>query len=101
MELQILIGSIFQNCSLLVALQFQFSTSTINKAYYYCYHILSFNVKILVGPDLGDIDGINQWNAIDGSGNSNRTGFLINIDQIAKNSAIRQGKWKLLQGERG
>ena len=60
-----------------------------------------FNVKILVGPDLGDIDGINQWNAIDGSGNSNRTGFLINIDQIAKNSAIRQGKWKLLQGERG
>lgn len=54
-----------------------------------------------LSPDLGDIDGMNQWSAIDGSGKSNRTGFLVNIDQTANNAAVRQGKWKLFQGNPG
>ena len=54
---------------------------------------------VCLGPDLGDIDGINQWSAIYGSGKSNRTGFLVNIDQTSRNAAIRLGKWKLFQGK--
>ena len=50
------------------------------------------------GPDLGDIDGVNQWNAIVGAGKSNRTEFLVNIDPKAKNSALRWGPWKLYHG---
>ena len=47
---------------------------------------------------MGDIDGVNQWNAIVGAGKSNRTEFLVNIDPKAKNSALRWGPWKLYHG---
>jgi len=53
------------------------------------------------GPDMGDIDGVNQWNAIVGAGKSNRTEFLVNIDPKAKNSALRWGPWKLYHGNPG
>ncbi|XP_063682046.1 arylsulfatase J-like [Bolinopsis microptera] len=53
------------------------------------------------GPDLGDIDGVNQWDAIIGAAKSNRAEFLVNIDPISKNSALRWGPWKLYHGNPG
>ena len=54
---------------------------------------------LLPGPDLGDIDGVNQWDAIIGAAKSNRAEFLVNIDPIFKNSALRWGPWKLYHGQ--
>eukprot|EP01083_Nonionella_stella_P006764 19580_1 len=47
---------------------------------------------------LQDLDGYNMWNALIKNDSSPRTEILHNIDPIAGNSAIRSGKWKLLQG---
>ena len=47
---------------------------------------------------MGDIDGVNQWDAIVGAGKSNRTEFLVNIDPMKKNAALRWGPWKLYHG---
>ncbi|KAL5259356.1 hypothetical protein ACHWQZ_G009712 [Mnemiopsis leidyi] len=53
------------------------------------------------GPELGDIDGVNQWNTIIGESESPRSEFLVNYDQVDNNAALRMGKWKLLQGDPG
>ena len=51
-------------------------------------------------PDLGDIDGVNQWPAVAGMAPSNRTEFLVNIDQKKNNAALRMGEWKLFTGKK-
>ena len=60
--------------------------------------IVTFILSTSLGPALGDIDGVNQWSAIVGATKSNRTEFLVNIDQKASNAALRMGPWKLYQG---
>lgn len=61
-------------------------------------HDLDIHCK---GPELGDIDGVNQWSTIIGASKSPRTEFLVNIDQKVGNAALRMGPWKLYQGNPG
>lgn len=51
-------------------------------------------------PD-ASMDGRNQWPTISQGAKSARTEFVYNIDEIANNSAIRVGKYKLIQGDPG
>ncbi|XP_064214439.1 arylsulfatase B isoform X2 [Tribolium castaneum] len=47
---------------------------------------------------LGQIDGIDQWDALTNNNPSNRTEILINIDEVDENFAIIRDKFKLIQG---
>lgn len=47
------------------------------------------------------MDGKNQWLTISEGLSSARTEFIYNIDEIYNNSAIRVGKYKLIQGSPG
>ena len=46
------------------------------------------------------IDGISQWKVLQGlEPHVPRESFLYNIDENYNNSAVRYGKWKLIQGK--
>lgn len=47
---------------------------------------------------LGDIDGINAWEALSENLPSNRTSVLHNIDDIYGNAALTMGDWKIVKG---
>lgn len=49
--------------------------------------------------DLGQIDGVNQWDMLQVDGPSVRNEILHNIDPKSKFSAIRVGDYKLVQGD--
>lgn len=51
--------------------------------------------------DLGNIDGINQWQVISNDESTNRTELLINIDEVEKYSGVvgYGGKYKLLNSK--
>lgn len=51
-------------------------------------------------PD-NKMDGRNQWPALSQGAKSARQEFVYNIDDIKNNSAIRVGKYKLIQGSPG
>ncbi|XP_053405001.1 arylsulfatase I-like [Mercenaria mercenaria] len=46
------------------------------------------------------LDGVNQWQAISAGARSLRSEFVYNIDEVDNRSAIRVGKYKLIQGQR-
>ncbi|ODM87123.1 Arylsulfatase B [Orchesella cincta] len=48
--------------------------------------------------DLKGIDGVSLWKTFTEGHPSPRTSFLYNIDDIYNNSAVREGPWKLIQG---
>lgn len=50
--------------------------------------------------DLGNIDGMNQWNAISKNAQTSRTNILLNIDELESQSGIigYKGRYKLLNG---
>ncbi|PSN49060.1 hypothetical protein C0J52_10596 [Blattella germanica] len=43
-----------------------------------------------------DLDGKDQWAAFASNGTSPRKNILLNIDEVLKNAAIRDGDWKLV-----
>jgi arylsulfatase A-like enzyme len=46
------------------------------------------------------LDGIDQWSSISNNQTSTRKqGVVLNIDEVLKNAAIRDGDWKLVIGE--
>jgi arylsulfatase A-like enzyme len=47
----------------------------------------------------GSIDGIDQWNSISNNQTSPRKQVILDIDEVARTSAIRDGDWKLVIGE--
>ena len=51
--------------------------------------------------NLTDIDGVDNWNAIVNKGNSSREEFVYNIDDVKNTSAIRYGKYKLVNNKAG
>jgi len=46
-----------------------------------------------------NLDGIDQWSSISTNQTSTRTRLIVNIDEVMKNAAIRDGDWKLVIGE--
>ncbi|CAL8143458.1 unnamed protein product [Orchesella dallaii] len=48
--------------------------------------------------DLKGIDGVSLWRTFTEGEPSPRTSFLYNIDDIYNHSAVREGPWKLIQG---
>lgn len=46
-----------------------------------------------------NLDGIDQWSSISTNQTSTRTQLIVNIDEVMKNAAIRDGDWKLVIGE--
>lgn len=50
--------------------------------------------------DLGNIDGINQWNIISKNEKTKKEEILLNIDEVEETSGIIgfKGKYKLLNG---
>ena len=66
-------------------------------------HVTDFYVTFagLLDPSIQTLpylDGYNMWDALTKNKSSPRPEILHNIDPISNNSAIRVGKWKLLQG---
>ncbi|CAG7732843.1 unnamed protein product [Allacma fusca] len=47
---------------------------------------------------LEDMDGFSQWKSLQGLESPPRNAFLYNIDDVYNSSAVRYGKWKLIQG---
>jgi arylsulfatase A-like enzyme len=47
----------------------------------------------------GNLDGVDQWNSISNNETSPRKQVLLNIDEVMKTAAIRDGDWKLIIGE--
>jgi hypothetical protein len=47
---------------------------------------------------LEDRDGVSQWKSLLGLETPPRSSFLYNIDDIYNSSAVRYGRWKLIQG---
>jgi arylsulfatase A-like enzyme len=48
---------------------------------------------------VGKIDGVDQWNSISNNKTSPRKQVLLDIDELTKTAAIRDGDWKLVIGE--
>ena len=51
--------------------------------------------------NISGIDGVDNWNAIVNKGNSSREEFVYNIDDVKNTSAIRYGKYKLVNNKAG
>ena len=51
--------------------------------------------------DLGDLDGLSQWDALTTNGTGPRREILHNIDPISDYGALRVGDFKLLVGNPG
>ena len=51
--------------------------------------------------DLGEIDGVNQWETLLGESENVRDTMIYNIDPVKNNAAIRLGDFKLLVGDPG
>lgn len=49
--------------------------------------------------DLGEIDGVDLWNALSEDLTSERTDVLHNIDDIYGNAALTVGEWKIVKGK--
>lgn len=59
-------------------------------------------VEAAGGGQVTGIDGISQWtHLVQGIEPSARSEFVYNIDELKKNSALRQGRYKLIQGNAG
>jgi arylsulfatase A-like enzyme len=46
-----------------------------------------------------DLDGLDQWKSISTNQASPRKQVLLEIDEVTKMAAIRDGDWKLVTGE--
>ena len=46
-----------------------------------------------------NLDGTDQWSSLSTNQTSTRTQLIVNIDEVMKNAAIRDGHWKLVIGE--
>jgi arylsulfatase A-like enzyme len=46
-----------------------------------------------------NLDGVDQWSSISTNQTSPRKQVIINIDEVTKTAAIRDGEWKLVIGE--
>jgi arylsulfatase A-like enzyme len=55
------------------------------------------------GGNLSDLtnnlDGVDQWDSISTNTTSPRKQLILDIDEVAKTAAIRDGPWKLIIGE--
>ncbi|KAL8618779.1 hypothetical protein ACOMHN_000207 [Nucella lapillus] len=59
-------------------------------------------VEAAGGPAVEGLDGVSQWpSLLQAKVPSARTEFLYNMDELRNNSALRQGRFKLLQGHPG
>ncbi|XP_076452856.1 arylsulfatase B-like isoform X2 [Babylonia areolata] len=59
-------------------------------------------VEAAGGRTPSGLDGVSQWQSLlQGKVPSARTEFLYNMDELKNNSALRQGRFKLLQGHPG
>lgn len=62
-------------------------------------------LKIIIGKciyyrKLGNIDGINVWEALSKDEKTDRNEILHNIDDIYGNSALTINNWKVLKGKK-
>lgn len=50
--------------------------------------------------DLGSLDGVNQWNVLSNNELTERSGVLLNIDELLNNSALigYNGRYKVVNG---
>nr|KAG5696970.1 hypothetical protein BaRGS_008432 [Batillaria attramentaria] len=55
-------------------------------------------VEAAGGSSLSNIDGVSQWHNLVRGSHGPRTEFIYNIDEVYNTSAIRQGRFKLVQG---
>ena len=64
------------------------------------YFIYFCSFKIIGGnpADLGSLDGYNVWETLSNGAPSPRTEVLLNIDPISNVSALRVGRFKVIQG---
>jgi arylsulfatase A-like enzyme len=46
-----------------------------------------------------NLDGVDQWSSISTNQTSPRKQLTLDIDEVAKTAAIRDGQWKLIIGE--
>jgi hypothetical protein len=46
-----------------------------------------------------NLDGVDQWSSISTNQTSPRKQLILDIDEVAKTAAIRDGQWKLIIGE--
>lgn len=51
--------------------------------------------------NISNIDGVSQWQNLLSGSSGPRSEFIYNFDEIYNNSAIRQGRFKLVQGHPG
>lgn len=58
-------------------------------------------VEAAGGSAVPNIDGMSQWQNLLTGGNGPRQEFVYNIDEVDNNAAIRQGRFKLVQGHAG
>lgn len=59
-------------------------------------------VEAAGGKAVTGLDGVSQWKSLlKGAVPSARTEFVYNIDELKNNAALRQGRYKLLQGKPG
>ncbi|KAL8592585.1 hypothetical protein ACOMHN_026515 [Nucella lapillus] len=50
------------------------------------------------GSSVPHIDGVSQWKNLQSGRQGPRTEFLYNMDEVTNSSALRQGRFKLVQG---
>lgn len=50
--------------------------------------------------NLGQIDGVNQWNSLINNGKSGRSSLLINIDEVQHSAGLigENGRYKIING---
>ncbi|KAK7103388.1 hypothetical protein V1264_018294 [Littorina saxatilis] len=53
------------------------------------------------GSSVANIDGVSQWKNLLSGGSGPRHEFLYNMDEVTNSSALRQGRFKLVQGYPG